>query len=123
MPSKFLYAFAGLLMSGIIGILINLLSAIIQQQAFSDQFSTQSIWLLISLIVMGTLVGTWLGGKVNMPSTATHLVTQSSSSSKHSAVTITRLRALLSYGKLRGKGIHLSDIILFGSRIDIDTKE
>jgi len=42
-------------------------------------------------------------------------------STKHGAVIITRFRSLLSYGKLRGKGIRLSDVTLFGSRIDIDT--
>lgn len=120
MSSKFLYAFAGLLISSITGILINLLSAIIQQQAFSNQFSTQSIWLLIGLALAGILIGTWLGGKVNVSSTPMPSATPSSSSTKHETVTITRLRALLSYSKLRGKGIHLRDIMLFGSRIDID---
>jgi hypothetical protein len=30
---------------------------------------------------------------------------------------------LLSYTKLRGKGIHLSDILLIGSHLDINTRE
>jgi hypothetical protein len=38
-------------------------------------------------------------------------------------VEITRLKALLSYGKLRGQGIRLSDILLIGSRLDIDTRD
>lgn len=121
MPPKFLYAFVGLLVSGFVGILINLLSAAVQQRAFPDQFNAQSIWLLAGLALVGTLVGTWLGGRVNVPSTVTPSANQSSSPTKHGTTTVTRLRAFLSYGKLRGKGIHLSDIILFGSRIDIDT--
>jgi hypothetical protein len=109
------------LVSGIVGIFINLLSAAIQQRAFSDQFNAPTIWILVGLALVGTLTGAWLGGKVNMPSTATPQAPQPSPSPKHGTVTVTRLRALLSYRKLRGKGIHLSDIILFGSRIDIDT--
>lgn len=120
MLSKFLYAFVGLLVSGFIGILINLLSAAVQQRAFADQFNGQSIWLLAGLTLVGTLIGAWLGGKVNVPSIAAPSANQPSSSSKHDTITVTRLRALLSYGRLRGKGIYLSDIILFGSRIDID---
>jgi TIR domain len=55
---------------------------------------------------------------VNVPSTPPSLTTQPSP--KHSAVVITRFRALLSLAKFRGKGIHLRDVTLFGSRMDID---
>jgi hypothetical protein len=36
---------------------------------------------------------------------------------------MTRLRALLSYGRLRGQGIALTDIMLWGSVLDIDTRK
>ncbi len=56
---------------------------------------------------------------VSTPSTPPSLVTRPSA--KYGAVIVTRFRALLSYGKLRGRGIHLRNVTLFGSRIDIDT--
>jgi len=34
---------------------------------------------------------------------------------------ITRLRALPSYCELRGRGVHLHDILLVGSALKIDT--
>ena len=121
MSSKFLYAFAGLLVSALVGILINLLSAAIQQRAFADQFNTLAIWLLAGFTLIGTLIGAWLGGKVTVPITSLPSTTRSQASTKQGTVTITRLRAFLSYGKLRGKGIALSDIILIGSRLDIES--
>jgi hypothetical protein len=55
----------------------------------------------------------------NVPSTTSSPATQPST--KEGGVIITRLRALLSYGKFRGRGIRLSNVTLFGSRLDIDT--
>ncbi len=40
---------------------------------------------------------------------------------KSESITMTRLRTLLSIGKFKGKGIHLSDSVLVGSRIETDT--
>lgn len=119
MSSRFLYAFVGLLISEIVALLINLLSSAIQQRAFYEQFNTLPIWLLVGLICLGTLVGAWLGGKVGIPSTGSLSASQTSSSSQIETITVTRLRAFLSYGELRGKGIHLKDIILIGSRLKV----
>jgi len=121
MSSRFLYAFVGLLISGIVGLLINLLSSAIQQQTFHDQFNTFTIWLLVGFICLGTLIGAWLGGKVAIPPTGSLSASQTASPAQIEMISVTRLRALLSYGKLRGKGIHLKDIILIGSRIDIES--
>lgn len=55
---------------------------------------------------------------VNVPSITSSLVTQPHA--RYDTVIITRLKALLSYGKLRGRGIRLKNIFLFGSRVDID---
>ncbi len=121
MSSRFLYAFVGLLISGIVALLINLLSSAIQQRAFYEQLNTLPIWLLVGLICLGTLIGAWLGGKVGIPSAGSLSASQTSSSSQIETISVTRLRALLSYGKLRGKGIHLKDIILIGSRFDIES--
>ena len=118
MRSKPVYPIAGLIIGAIVDVAINLLAAGIQQRAFSDQFSSQALWGLAGLAVAGLLVGYWLAGPVHVPSSS-H--SQSASSEKPETVTITRLRALLSYSKLKGKGIHLSDILLVGSRIDIET--
>jgi hypothetical protein len=120
MPPRSLYAIAGLLIGALVDLLINLLAAALQQQAFADQFSRQSIWWLVVCIVGGLLVGYWLSGPVPVsPPDSSQPVLAGSAQT----VTITRLRALLSYVKLRGKGISLGDILSIGSRIDIDTRD
>ncbi len=131
MRSRFFYAFGGLLASAGVGIIINLLSAGLQQRTFPAQFSDQSLWILAGLAILGLLIGYWLGEKLQLQSPSAQTTTPSASSSPSSSapidtlkpevVTISRLRALLSYSKLKGKGIHLSDILLIGSRIDIET--
>jgi H+/Cl- antiporter ClcA len=118
MPSRPIYAIVGVFVVAAVDLLINLLAAAIQQRAFADQFSKQSVWWLVAVIVGGLLVGYWLGGPVRL--SAPH---QPEVSGTPKTVTITRLRALLSYAKLRGRGIHLSDIFLFGSHVDIDTRD
>lgn len=117
MFSKSIYAISGLLVGAVVTIGINLLSAAIQQRAFTF-FSDQTIWELVIFIVLGLLIGYWLGGQLQVPTSAT---SKTSPAGKSDTVTITRLRALRSYGKLKGKGIHLRDILLIGSRIDIET--
>lgn len=121
MSSRFLYAFIGMLISGTVGFLINLLSSVIQQRAFYGQFNTATMWLLIGLICLGTLIGAWLGGKMVIPTAGSLSVSQNASPTLNETISITRLKAILSYGKLRGKGIHLKDIILVGSRFDIES--
>lgn len=108
----------------VVDLLVNLLAAAIQQQAFGDQFSRQSMFWLMGLIVIGLVAGYWLGGKVAVPAPApTQPATPARSSPPHSAdtVSISRLRALLSYGELKGRGVHLSDILLIGSVLKIDS--
>lgn len=108
----------------LVDLLVSLLAAAIQQQAFGDQFSSQSIFWLMGLIVIGVLAGYWLGGRVTVPAPApTQPATPARSSPSHAAntVSITRLRALLSYGELKGRGVHLSDILLIGSVLKIDS--
>ena len=118
MPSRPIYAISGLLIGAAVDIVINLLAAGIQQRAFATQFSGQALWILAGLAVLGLLLGYWLGAQLKLP---TPTLSQHTSSGQPETVTITRFRALLSYGRLKGKGIHLSDIVLFGSRIDIET--
>ncbi|HEX9921436.1 MAG TPA: hypothetical protein VGD99_02125 [Anaerolineae bacterium] len=115
------YAVGGLLLGLVANIAINLLSAAIQQRYFGDQFSDQSIWVLAAFALFGSLLGLWLSGPVPVPAAAAPAQTQPSSHSASDWVSITRLRALLSYTKLRGHGIHLSDILLIASKLDIDT--
>lgn len=117
MSTKTIYAISGLLVGAAVNIGINLLSAAIQQRAFSF-FSDQVIWGLVVFIVLGLLIGYWLGGQLQVPTSTT---SKKPTPGQPDTITITRLRALLSYGKLKGKGIHLKDILLIGSRIDIET--
>lgn len=116
------YALIGLIVGAAVDLLINLLAGAIQQRAFGDQFSSQSVLWLAGLAVAGLLIGYWLGGAVAVPAAAAPAQTPASPAADK-PVEITRLKALLSYGKLRGQGIRLSDILLIGSRLDIDTRD
>jgi hypothetical protein len=116
MRSRPIYAILGLIVGAIVNLLINLIADGIQQRTFANQFNDQAIWGLIGLALLGLLVGYWIGGSVQLS-----IQPQPMSNDKPDIVTLTRFRALLSYGKLKGKGIHLSDILLIGSRIDIET--
>lgn len=115
-----LYALIGLLIGAGVDLLINLVAAAIQQRAFADQFSASAIWWLAGLSVAGLFLGHWLATLVSLPIPSTAPPTAAGGAQ---SVTITRLRALLSYAKLRGKGIAITDILLFGSRLDIETKD
>lgn len=118
-----LYAIAGLIVGVVVDILVNILAAGIQQQVFpNNMLSTQALWILAGLIVLGLVMGYWLGGKVTLQSTSSspQAHSQSTSPASPESITITRFRALLSYSKLKGQGIHLSDILLIGSRLDIE---
>jgi hypothetical protein len=120
MPSRSVYAIAGLFIGADVDLLINLLAAALQQRAFADQFNRGLIWWLAGLAVLGLLAGYWLGGPARVPATD---LRQPASGGTSQTVSITRLRALLSYARLRGMGIHLSDILLIGSRLDINTRD
>ena len=95
------------------------LAAAVQQRAFADQFGASAIGWLVGLSVVGLLLGYWLGAEVPLPSSA--VPRSRTTTGKPRPVTITLLKALLSYAKLRGRGIYLNDILLFGSRLDIET--
>ena len=120
MPVRFIYAIIGLFVGAGVDLVINLLAAAIQQRAFADQFNQQSIWWLVGLAVVGLFVSFWLGGKVQIQAPP---ATPTAPAAKPQTVTVTRLQAILSAIKVRGQGIHLSDVFSFGSRIDIDTKD
>ena len=119
MQSRSIYAICGLFVGAVADIAINLLAAGIQQRAFPQQFNDQGLWGLGGLAVLGLLVSYWLGAQLQLPAAASS--SRPALSEKPDIITLTRLRALLSYSKLKGKGIHLSDILLIGSRIDIET--
>lgn len=113
-----LYAIIGLFVGAVVDLLINLVAAAIQQRTFADQFSTATLYWLVGLSVAGLLLGHWLGAglSLQMPTPSRPRAVNNSQ-----PITITRLRALLSYAKLRGKGIDLADILLIGSCLDIET--
>lgn len=128
MMSRALYSVLGFILGVVVAILLNLLAAGIQQHAFPHGFSDQLLWELAGLALLGLLIGYWLGERLKLPvNSAPQLKSPETSTpqllyaERLETVTITRLRALLSYGKLKGKGIHLSDILLIGSRFDIES--
>ena len=119
------YAIAGLLFAAGADLAINLLGAALQQVTFADQFDTAATVFLVAISVVGTLAGYWLGRELEIPLPATPSSTtgaQPASTDPSGTLKITRLRALLSYAKLRGMGIQVKDILLIGSRLDIDTR-
>ncbi|GAC1360869.1 MAG: hypothetical protein NVSMB38_44780 [Ktedonobacteraceae bacterium] len=119
MLSKIRYILTGTLITTGSGIIINLLSSGIQQRTFPTQFSDQALWILAGLALFGSLVGYWLSGQLQVPPSSSH--PPSPYPLQPDVVTLTRLQAFLSYSKLKGKGIHLSDIVMIGTRIDIET--
>lgn len=112
------FGLSGMVIGAAVDIVLNLIAAAIQQQTLADQFAQHAIPQLVALALVGLLVGYWMGGPVHVPATVPTQPTKG----KLAAVSITRLRAMLSYGKLRGQGITLIDILLIGSKLDIDTR-
>ena len=118
------YGIIGIFVGAMFNIIINLIAAVIQQRLFAEQFSNQSIGWLVGLAIGFGLLGYWLGQKLEIPLlNSTPSQGQSNSSVDSQIVIISRLQAVLSYTKLRGKGVSLSDVLLIGSRLDIDTRE
>jgi hypothetical protein len=119
-----LYAFIGALLGAMIDLAVNLLAAAIQQRPLGTQVLQHGVGWLIGLIVGGLVLGLWLGARVHLQPNNSRATSQASP--QHSVaqpITMTRLRALLSYGRLRGQGIALTDIMLCGSVLDIDTRK
>jgi hypothetical protein len=119
MKSRSLYAIAGLIVGTGVDVIANLIAAGIQQHTFADQFSNQAIWGLVGLAFIGLLIGYWLGKPLSVPSPSS---AQTTSSEKLETITITRLQALWSHNKVKGKGIHLNKIFLLGSTNEVDTE-
>ena len=117
-----LYAIVGAVLVIFVDLAVNLIAAAIQSRSFSQQFDSQSVYLLAVLIGAGLFLGWFFGGGVELPAQS-QTVTPGQSPTTEPPHTITRLRALLSYAKLRGQGISLSDILLIGSKLDIDTRD
>lgn len=117
---RWIYGVAGLLLGGAASVALNLLANGLQQRFFPDQFSDQALWGLAVFAAIGGLIGLYLGGKVTVtPATANNLVP----ATPPQPVQLTRFKALFSLGELRGKGIHLADILLIGSKLTIDTRD
>jgi len=115
-----IYGIAGLFIGAGVNLLVNLLAAAIQQRAFADQFSASAVWWLAGLSGGGLLLGYWLGAEVPLPvPTTAHSWARVDGEIR--PITLTRLRALLSYAKLRGWGISITDVLLIGSRLEVQT--
>ena len=121
MRARFIYAIGGAIISAVGDIAINLLTTGIQQRAFPTQFSNLALGILAGITLLGAIVGSFLGGPVQVPASTASQSTPAQTTKTQAPVTVTRLRALFSYSKLKGKGIHLSDILLIGSKLDIDS--
>ena len=115
------YALAGALIGAAVDLAINLLAATIQARTPAEEFAQRPAWTLIAFIVVGLLAGLWLGKEILLPPTPVKASPVDIAPVKQ--IKIRRLLALLSYGRLRGQGIELSDILLVGSILDIDTRK
>lgn len=120
MSRRPVYAVSGLFVGAAVNIVGNLLAAAIQQRSLANQFGPHAIWWMSGLSTIGLLVGYWLSAEIQVPRASP---SQPTSAGGAKTVTITRLRALLSHATLRGQGIYLSDIILMGSRIEINARD
>jgi hypothetical protein len=119
-----LYAFIGALLGAMIDLAVNLLAAAIQQRPLGDQVLRHGAGWLIGLILSGLVLGLWLGTRVQLQPNDSAATPQASPQHHvNQSITMTRLRALLSYGRLRGQGIALTDIVLCGAIIDVDARE
>jgi FtsH-binding integral membrane protein len=118
------YAFVGAVLGAIINLAINLLAAAIQQRPLGASVLQHNVDWLIGLIVGGLVLGLWLSARVQLQPNDSRATPQTSPQHRVvQPITMTRLRALLSYGRLRGQGIALTDIMLWGSVLDIDTRK
>jgi len=108
----------GAIVGAVVDLLINLLAAGIQRHAFAQQFSIQAVWVLAGLVLVGLLLGYWLGKPLHLPTSSPSPTVDRG---QPDTITITRLQALWSHNKLKGRGIHLSDVFFIGSTNEIDT--
>lgn len=140
MSSRLGFMFAGALVGAVLDLLVNLVAAAIQQHAFANQLSTTAFIGLVVAILFFALLGAWLGKKIEVPALASTITPKSSSgtgvaatqpsttnpltsTSPPGTIAITRFKALFSYYRLKGHGIHLSDILSFGSVVHIDSTD
>ncbi len=68
MSKRSVFSITGLLVGAVVNVLFNLIAAGMQQRAFGDQFSSQSIWWMLGFAVVGLLLGYWLSLKVESTS-------------------------------------------------------
>lgn len=118
MKARSIYSILGAIVGAVVSLLINLVAAGIQQHAFTQQLSIQTIWGLVGLTLVGLLIGYWLGKPLQIPASSPP---QASGPEKSDTVTITRLQALWSHNELKGKGIHIQGLFMLGSTNKIDT--
>lgn len=127
MTSKSSYGFIGLIIGAIVEIIIHLIAISLHEGPFKISFSKWSFILLVVLALLGLLAGRWLGSEVPMPDKNQNIERLGRPSARPplntQGVKVTRLRALLSSLKIRGRGVSLDDVKARGSRIDIDTRD
>lgn len=124
MSSRLTHGIVGLLLVAVIKIAselcVDLLAGAVGQEIFKNQFDTGSIVALALLSLVGFLLGSWLGAEVELKAVPND---SSQEATNAGTTTVTRLRALRSYARLRGSGIHLSDVLMVGSQLDIETED
>lgn len=115
-----IHAILGLFVGAFVDLAINLLASAIQQREFPTDFSDLATGGLVALSILGLLIGYWLGGNVTIQ---TRDASKPNDTMDLKPITMTRLRAFYSYITIQGSGIHLSDIFVVGSEININAKQ
>jgi uncharacterized membrane protein YeaQ/YmgE (transglycosylase-associated protein family) len=120
---RIVYGVIGAAVGALVDLAINLLAAVIQARTPEEQFRQWPVAGLIGFIVVGLLIGLWLGKElVLQPQQPQERVTAGPGAPRPQPIKIRRLRAFLSYGRLRGQGIELKDILLVASVLDVDSR-
>ncbi len=113
------YAFVGAIFGAAVDLAINLLAAAIQTRTPEEQFRQLPVSWLIGFIVIGLLAGLWLGKELILQPQPEATAAKPAATEP---IKIRRLHAFLSYGRLRGQGIELKDIVLVASVLDVDSR-
>ncbi len=113
---KLVRAFAGALIAVVIDVLINLIAASAEKQAFIVQLiSTQGIWILIALILCGLVAGVMLE-RPNKSSSS-----RPTSLQNPNGITISGSKLFWSTTNLKGKGIQMNNVTSVASKNEADT--
>ena len=100
---RIVYAVVGAVVGALTDLAINLLAAVIQARTPEEAFRQWPVGGLIGFVVIGLLIGLWLGKEIVLqPQPPQERGRAEAGAPSLQPIKIRRLRAILSYGRLRG---------------------